>query len=261
MMIVAGHKTSRKAMGLAADFCPICRDFRAFHVTEIRKVAHLYWVPVGRGTTQVREIQCRSCASVMATTDRGYPAYARRLVADVVELARETNPDIMSLNRPRLELEDRLAEGKLARADREVLIAEPFLVLNYMVHKKWGSRGSMPAMAAIAVVAALFLIPAAIVAWVSNHGRTDAAAILSVLAGLAVLTAVVSFIKGPGKWIRRHIHPRLIAALLPLDPTPEEIARILEETRRGKYTIGRRVRPAELSADLARARSTPGRRG
>lgn len=261
VIIVAGHRTSRKEMGLVADFCPVCRDFRAFHVTEVRKVAHLYWVPVGRGKTQVRELQCRVCASVMGTTDRDYPAYSKTFRADVVELARETNPDIMSLNRARLELEDRLAEGKLARADRDALIAEPFLVLNYMVHKKWPSRGSMPVTAGVAIIAALFLIPAAIATWVGGSGRMEPAVILTGLAGLALLTAVVSIVKGPGKWVRRHIHPRLVAALLPLDPAPEEVARVLEEVRRGKLTIGRRVKPAELSTDLARARSGAGRRG
>lgn len=241
-------------MGLAADFCPICRGFRAFHVTEVRKVAHLYYIPLGRGTTLMRELECVGCGSLIGAGDRQYPAYSNTFVADVVELARETNPDVLAVNRGRLELEDRLAQGALSSDERAALIAEPMVSLDYMLTKKWG-KGSISGAAALAVGAAIFLSFAAAATWMTPGGSVEAAILVTVLAVASIIAAGVALRFGPRRWVRRHLHPRLVAALLPLDPSLEEIARAVEDARRAKRIIGRRLSPTELFADLARARA------
>lgn len=245
-------------MGLAADFCPICRDFRAFHVTEVRKVAHLYYVPLGRGSTLMREIECVGCRSLIGAGHRQYAAFSTNDAADVVELARETNPDVMSMNRPRIDLEDRLAEGALTADERAALIAEPFQCLDYMVSKKL-EKGSLSAAAALAIGAAVVLALTAVAAWTMPGGRVEAAILVTALAVAAAIAAGALLRFGPRRWVRRHIHPRLVAALLPLDPSLEEVARAVHESRRAKRMIGKRLSPTELFADLARARAAAGR--
>lgn len=257
MLIIAGHKQVRKTAGLAADYCPICRDFRVFEVTILRRVPHLYYVPLASGQTIAHELECTDCRSVLGVNDPGYTGYSKTFVRDVAELARLTNPDVVSRNRSRLEQMDRFAEGRVSGRERRDMIREPFEALDYMVQKRWG-RGSTPVLALLAIAAAVLLTGMAVASAAAGNGGIYVAAVLALPAAGAVVGAAVSIRQGPRRWVSRHIHPRLAAALLPLDPTRVELSRALDDMRRAKRIIGKRVRAEDLAADLERAR-VPGR--
>jgi hypothetical protein len=252
VLIIVGARRVRKHLGLAADFCPICRDYRAFDVAEMRQVPHLYYVPLGRGKTLASELECTRCRSVYAGGEAAYVAYAQSLTRDMAELARQTNPDIVSRSRVRLDAEDRLRAGRLKPQERAVLIAEPFAALDYMVRRRWG-RGRFSGGAVAAVAAAVGLLVAALAMAASRHGR-DAALVLGALVIPASAIAAVALLNGPRAWVRRHIQPRLVAALLPLDPSAEELAAALEGVRPGSAAIASRVEAGALLAALERAR-------
>ncbi len=254
MLIVAGHKQVRKTAGLAADYCPICRDFRAFEVTVLRQVPHVYYVPMGAGKLLAHELECIECRSVLGVNDPGYIGYSKTFVRDVAELAALTNPDIISRNRSRLDQMTRLAAGRISGPERRDMIREPFEALDYMVQKRWG-RGSTPMLALFAIAVAFLLAGVAVASAAAGNGGVFVAGVLAVPAAGAAVVAVMSMRRGPRRWVSRHIHPRLAAALLPLDPTRVELSRALDDMRRAKRIIGRRVRAEDLAADLERVRA------
>lgn len=252
MFIVAGHKKVRTIAGLAADYCPICRDFRAFEVTTVKNVPHLYYVPVAPGAVLAHEIECIACRSLFGVHDPAYAAYSRTFVADLADLARLTNPDVVSRNRLRVELADRLGRGQLSEPERRAMLREPFEALDYMVQKRWGA-GSIPTFAGLAIIAAVFLIPISALSWSAGQGNQGTAAALAGLAAVFVVAALLSLRRGPRQWIRRHVHPRLAAALIPLSPSREELAWALDQMKEARRTIGRRIRLDDLAEDLDRA--------
>ena len=251
VLIIAGAKKVRKQLGAAADFCPICREYRAFLVTEVRQVPHLYYIPVGAGKTLAAEVECSRCHSIFEGTAGGYAGYSRAFIRDLPELARLTNPDIVSRTRPRIEAEDRVRSGHLSDDERGALILEPFVALDYMVRRKWG-RGTLSGAAVAALAAVAGLLVAAIIVGASGHGR-DVALVLGAMVVPATAAAAVALFNGPGAWVRRHIQPRLVAALLPLNPSAEEIAAALEQARLGSVSLARRVDAIGLRAALERA--------
>lgn len=251
MLIIAGARRVRKQRGLAADFCPVCRDYRPVLVTELRQVAHLYFVPVGRGKTLVSEVQCTRCGSIYEGVADAYPGFERSFVSDVVELARRTNPDIMARTRPRLEAEERVRAGTLSAQERAALITEPFVALDYMVRRRWG-RGSLSGAAVLALAVAAGLLVAALTLGATGHGR-DVALMLGAMTVPASAAATVALMNGPRAWVRRNILPRLVAALLPLGPSARELSDALERARLGASALANRIDSATLLSAMERA--------
>ncbi len=254
MFIVAGHKQSRKMAGLAADFCPICRDFRAFEVTIVRHVPHLYYIPMASGKVLAHELECVTCRSLLGVQDPGFTGYSATYVSDLAELARLTNPDLVSRSRGHLERHERLAAGTLNERERRDMIRETFEALDYMVQKRWG-RGSAPMLALFAIAVAFLITGVAVASAAAGNGGIYVAGVLAVPAAGAACVAAIGMRRGPRLWVSRHIHPRLAAALLPLDPTRAELSRALDDMRRAKRIIGKRVRADVLAADLERVRA------
>lgn len=254
-MIVLGTTRKRRQLGHVAEFCAICRDFRPVTVTRLSEVAHLYYIPLGRGRTVLHELKCRTCGTVTAAERASYAGFVKEPPADIADLAEATNPDIMETYESRLNLEDRLEKGRVTRAERLSLIAEPLTALEFMVKQK--ASGSIPTAAGVAIIAALALGTCAAVAWGSGRGAQSVAVTFSVLTACAAGVAVVSFRNGHGRWIRRWAIPRVVQALRSIRPSREELAEVFAGLRAARLTVGRRLRPDEvwnaLEADRARA--------
>jgi hypothetical protein len=257
VLIIAGHKQVRKVAGFAADFCPICRDFRAFEVAAVRKVPHVYYIPVSAGGVVVHELECLRCRTLLGIHDPGHTGHSRGWIADLAELARLTNPDVMARNRGRLDQLDRLHRGELADRERRDMIREPFEALDYMIQRRH-AKGAVPVLAIVAIAAAVLFIGSAVGSVAGGNGGNGgpiAATVFTILAAATGAFALWSLRTGPRRWARKHIHPRLAAALIPLSPTERELSAALEQMRQAKRIIARRIRSSDLYADLERIRA------
>jgi hypothetical protein len=72
MHIIAGMKQVEQVRGMVADFCPICREVRAFQLIRIGLVSHIYYVSSGAGTLAGYVIRCNECGLRLKTDSDRY---------------------------------------------------------------------------------------------------------------------------------------------------------------------------------------------
>jgi len=252
MFLIVGQKATRKELGWAADFCPICRGLSPLHVTQIRHVTHLYYIPLGRGKVQGYEKRCGGCGMKNVVDQVRYQAYQPSAGLDLVDLALLTTPDIAETCGPRMDLEDRLAAGLLSPAERAELIAEPFVVVAHMAQGV-GKSGHIPTGAGVAIIALVFTVPATIVVWLQPAVPLAFKAILAGFIAILLLAMRMSWKRGGTNWVRRHLHPYLVRALLPLEPTRDELVAALTLLQSRKESIAHKINAEWLLTDLESA--------
>lgn len=67
MLIIWGTKIVRTPVGRVADFCAVCRQPRPFKLVGVRKVDHIYYVPIGKRKLVGHEMACEECTTTVAT--------------------------------------------------------------------------------------------------------------------------------------------------------------------------------------------------
>lgn len=253
MFVHVDVKERRRSTGWVADLCPICRDLRSFEVAEVRRVARVYLVPIGSGTLEGREITCADCKSVLSFPDEGYAAISRRRrePAKLVEL---TNPALLERVDAWFERQERIAQSTLSSRER---VAEILSVLGALEHMAWvRSRGGPEEFAmAVCVIFFVLMLILTLASW-SNTGLVVQVILLtSLLTSFSV--GLVLLLTYKPMSVSRHLVPRLVRALEPLEPTLDELGDAMALARRHGLRIGRYVNPRRISRELARERPRP----
>src|SRR5258706_11462307 len=97
MFIVWGTKRTERKQGLVADFCPICRDLRAFQLIRIGLASHVYYVAFGEGKLAGFLIQCQECRVSLKADPTTYATTEKRRVTDLEVLIQETFPKLRAV--------------------------------------------------------------------------------------------------------------------------------------------------------------------
>lgn len=63
MIFIWGKNTRKEVTGIVADWCDLCGGIRAFTLTNIYSVSHVYYIPLGKGTFVGTVRQCHQCGS------------------------------------------------------------------------------------------------------------------------------------------------------------------------------------------------------
>jgi len=256
MFIVWGKKVRRRRCGQATAFCPICRMPAQLAVFSVNRVGHLYYIPLGRGRHISDEARCEQCGTLYgaaAGAIHGNPFPA----TDVDSAMRMLPPEVVDGLLGRMEVEERVADGTLSSDERQVLIAEPFRVLEYQFQLgvKGGVRESLVAVALVFWFAATV---AAAILWKEVSGMRPQpggsmmqwAIACSVLAvGLLGITVYLVATQ------KRHaasgvLFDRLAMSLSPLRPTEPELDAARESLRASKSGFAAALRWEELSRRL-----------
>jgi hypothetical protein len=235
----------RDAAGRIADFCPICRDFtpaRLFHVRVGRPLQ--LWSGDGRTVEFVRV--CERCETEIPAEPATYASTDGQDAPDTDALLLRTQPDAVERWSTRLALEDRVLDGTATREDREQLLAEPVFALNrqFEIHRCIGpSDPRAVALYAAAVASAfagmwIFFRPG-LMPW-SIAGA--AGALLFWALGLTAAR------HGPRRYVEKVIEPKIVAALRPLQPCSDELARLCRDLARQGVTLADVIKPAKLEA-------------
>jgi hypothetical protein len=137
-MIIWGTTHIRLRQGRVADFCPMCRDVRAFMVIRTNAVGHLYFIPLGTGRTIAVTAECESCGHEMERDPTLYRALAPKRSKDsVASLVKQTFPNLAEVFAERLELEAELRKSSdgLEAGVREALIREALVNVSGAVER------------------------------------------------------------------------------------------------------------------------------
>jgi hypothetical protein len=140
MLIIWGKKRVTKSLGYVADFCPLCRDVRAFELVRVGLAGHVYYLTLSEGELVGYERTCMQCRTVLNAQPDRY-AHINYRAQPPGELAPITFPKLKEFWAARLGVERELKSvfGKVSPEDRQTLIREPFILLSPKVEEHYAS--------------------------------------------------------------------------------------------------------------------------
>jgi hypothetical protein len=259
MFVVLGRKTARAHRGWIADFCPVCRELRAFTVTGLFSVRHVYFLSAGGEQFVGNELRCSGCqtrfghmsipASVSEESING-------ATGRLLHIAEATSPRGADQLRRRHEQEQRCRSGQLGPGERHELLCEPFWSLDYLagVMSHRGTHRSVTAL--IGSVAVISGCAAVILFSEWSDRRYPSARLTGWLVGAVVST--VGF--GVYAAYRTRIAGRLaceqsvmkplIRALSPMRVKREELESLIHDLRAEGSAVAAGLNPAAVWREL-----------
>ena len=246
MFIVWGRKITREALGYVADFCPVCRAQQTFELVAVRSTNHIYYIGLGTGQLLGYERQCCDCGTPFKANPAAYASVLQnRLPLD--EVKRQTFPKLDEATRSELALMERIRSGheRLSSSERHALIKTTFVFVSSRVERHFArpriDKGVGVALAAAAV--ALMIVGPLVEKFVfpDPPGTVFGASLLFGI-GIVIWQVIES---GP-RFIKGEIVPVLARSLSPIQPTADEIERVLAELKQTKRKIGRKVSVTDL---------------
>ena len=250
-MLIVGDKIRKRNDGYCADFCPVCRAVRAFSITELNKVSHVYYIPLGRGESVGKEKACTVCRSPMSVESRGVltcrdPRDMDAMLANVPHHTRARWKETIEEDARIQENPDELTPELRMRR-----IVDMFIGLEPMLGADLGGSTNV----SWAMVKGLLLW---CLIWLSTALFRDAMANWRLVRavcemtgldplGLGLLAVVGSGFVIPlylvatqtSRYFRLKVFPRLVPRLHPLQPSREELVKIKGAIKGGGYRIAR----------------------
>ncbi|KQZ34174.1 hypothetical protein [Duganella sp. Root1480D1] len=245
MFIVWGRKITRRTLGYVADFCGVCRVPRAFRMTRLGSVGHVYYISFGEGNLVGHERACTSCGAFSEADVNAYAGISKSS-GSLESLKRETFPGLDAALEQRLALEVRVqtAPHLLSAEERMGLIFSPFNLLSPKVERHFATM-RMDGGVALAIAGGIglcFLVPAIGGAISPEYGPPGF--LLGLVAGFGLL--IWQLLAAGGRFMRKEIVPLLAQSLSPVKPNEAEIERALGEFKRAGHKIGKKLKAAQV---------------
>jgi hypothetical protein len=248
-----GKKQVEKREGFVADFCPICRGFRAFRLTRIGRALAFNEVPLSQGTLVGHVKTCCECGLRSWVSDGRYRGSEPRDERGLEFLIERTLPGLAAEFAQRLGLEEELKRGRLdySSCPRQELLMEPFKVLTPMVDEFFQGPARVDAPSGLACLGTL-AVTLGLFIFSSVHIRGPAQDRALVGVGLVLLLGIAFSLyqlhRVPFRRVKRQAVPLAARALRPLQPSRREIEECLRQC--GKSWLGKAMKPDHLWAKL-----------
>ncbi len=251
MFVFWGRKLVYRKHGYVADFCPICREPRTFELQRVGSAGHVYNISFGEGRLVGYQRKCETCHTPVKSELSTYASVSPQSAA-LPELTAQTYPNLKSVWRERLALEERVrtALPSLQPEERDALIRDSFVALStkveqYFVSSRINWRDILAILGAFALAIVGSVTVGMIVPNALNYG-------IYFFIAVGVLI-VVRQIKATGRrYMVKQIVPVLTKALAPLQPTREEIESVMRELKQAQLRIARKLPVDALFASLDR---------
>ena len=260
MLIIWGKKKVETPLGRVADFCPICRDIRAFEVFRAGMAGHIYGMKLSDGKLLGHVKQCKCCGLRLGADPKHYERFEDISTTDLDVLIIRTFPAVRKQFAERLALEEqvRRKSGPLPPEIRQQFLLEPFILYNGVVETWFAGNVPLDApsglgcLGTIVVSGVLFFLAGAVESEVFRDRL-----FLALLAVFAIGTVwtLVQFYLRPHHRVRRKILPFLALALKPLEPTRDELADCLAKCVRLRMKIGQAIKPEQILAEMQRPKT------
>ena len=239
MIIIWGTKLKRISLGWAADWCDLCREPRAFKVTEVREVSHIYYLSLGKGDLHHYEKECAHCKTVTNADPEEYQEFVSTFSGDMEGLFRATNPDLVFRNREKIDRTERIKTGALSPEERLQLIAETLVTILPQLEQR-ASATSFDLQSGLGCLATLVLLVLWIVL-IANKWPTGALYAAAILMGFAAIWTLYKLFTDASRYAEKALFPMLVPALKELKPTEAELEEVLAAFKRQKIAAASKI--------------------
>jgi hypothetical protein len=256
MIFVWGTKRVERTQGLVADFCPICREFRAFQLIRVGLASHVYYVAFGEGKLAGFIIRCCECGVDLSVQPTRYVSVEKNPHAELTTLIRVTFPKLHETYEARLELESQIKRTRstLSGDQYQQFLMEPFTLLNPQVEARFARSSEMDKPASLGCLGTVLLVGLLFFGSLRFRGPTQDKILLATLI-IGILGIVYTFVQmhlAPARFFRARILPPLIKSLQPLEPTRDELSGCIERCKTLGLKIGKIAKMEEIWPRLER---------
>ena len=255
---LARARRVEKTLGVVGDFCPFCHTARPF---ALKRAAWKEVIGTGQGKTLEYVIVCSTCGALLGADPMAYeklePKGARP--HNLRALIEDTHPQFWRTYAKRLAFEEELrrSPGTIPPETRAGYMMELFRLLNPMVttcyknHLRFDWRSGVSCLATLTISFWLYCDPPAFVKRLPVSAFTGHESLTVLVAGSLITLALL--VLAPGRYFRSRLLPRLARGLAPLQPMREELDALLVKCKAMGMKIGRKTKPEELVAAIAKA--------
>ncbi len=257
MLIVWGQKRVERSRGTVADFCPICREVRAFQLIRVGLASHVYYISFGEGKLVGHIIRCGECGVGLNVDPTRYTTTEKDPGVSLEGLIRDTFPNLREANAARLELEGRIKQSRLALSDDEYrqCLMEPFALLNPQMERRFANSTEMDKPAGLGCLATVLVAGALFFGSMAVRGPMQDKILVAALV-LGVIGTIYTFVQmhlGPWRFFRAKLLSPLVKALKPLRPTRDDVAECIQSCKTLGLKIGKVAKVDEVWARLERS--------
>jgi hypothetical protein len=246
MLIVWGKRITRTNMGRADWFCPMCRAVERHALVQVRQCSHVYFISMGAGRPLFAEAACEACG--LAT--RGEPL----IEADRARSERPMgSPELPESILRRLELEERLLDGRVAGPERAWLIAEPIAALEHS--DRTGTRKPGESVNALIGLGTIIAVFAAVIV-VFDQGWSALGIGLTAVAAAFLALWVWHTARMNRQRADRRSAGRLAAPLEILEPTEQELEQAFASLAAKGFVVAKQLQPPEILREIERRAHT-----
>ena len=256
MFIVWGKKRVERKQGMVADFCPICREVRAFTLIRVGLAGHIYYVSFGQGKLAGHIIRCDTCGVALRADPTRFATAEKDPRIDLETLIRQTFPRLRETYAERLALEQRIKRTRsaLTAEQHKEFLMEPFALLNPVVEQRFAKSTQMDKQSGIGCLGTMLVGGGLFFGSMAFHGTTQDRILIcaAILFGIGTIYTFVQLHFGPKRFFRAHVLPSLVKSLKPLEPTREDLAACLERCQTLGLKIGKVAKLDEVWQPLER---------
>lgn len=244
MIIIWGTKLKRIKLGWAADWCDLCREPRAFQVTEVREVSHIYYLSLGKGDLHHHEKECAHCKTVTNADPEEYQEFLSNFTGDMEGLFRATNPDLVGRNRDKIDRTERIKTGALSPDERLQLIAETLVTILPQLEQR-ASATSFDLQSGLGCLGTLVLGFCVIAAAASSQPAV-LVYFVGFLASVAAIWTLYKLFTDASRYAEKALFPLLVPPLKELKPTEGELEEVLAAFKRQKISSASKISARNL---------------
>jgi hypothetical protein len=256
MFIVWGTKRVERKLGMVANFCPICREVRAFQLIRVGLASHIYYVSFGEGKLAGHEIHCQECGVRLKADLARYATTEKDSRVGLEVLVRDTFPKLREVYAERLELEKRIQQSlsSLSADERQFFLMEPFVLLNPLVERRFANSTEMDKQSGLGCLGTVVVGGGVFCASLAYRGPIQDKILLlgAILLGIGTVYTFVQLHLGPRRFFVARVLSPLVKALKPLRPTREDVAACIERCKTQHLKIGKVARLDAVWARLER---------
>lgn len=239
-----------RPIGVTSDYCPLCRKESRFRLAQAEHKRYFLCMDKGRHGHPHHELSCMHCECRVErpTEERPISMLPDPKSAAVFE------PDMLPIVTKRIEdctkMESARRDNKLSAQHREEMIRNALFGFARLYDEDTFERLT-PIARLVILIVSLIVIGSGYYAW-SQTGSLLAPG----LAAVAMMLIFGSIIYWAAKQSpRKRVRTWLAMALLPLDPTAEEIRKIRAELQRSRLKAGFQIRSDKVLAKIKRLKA------
>jgi hypothetical protein len=240
-----------RPIGVTSDFCPVCRCERRFRLAQAEHRRYTLCMDQGRQGHPHHELTCLVCACKVVR-----PAEERPIeILPDPKLCGTYEPEALPVVKARISdctaMEEALVADKLKGEDREEMIRHTIWCFARIYDEEPTERIKPPYKLLILIIG-LAVGALGYWAWTSTGHWWP-------LAGAAFAIALLAF--SHIYWVtthspRKRVRTWLAQALLPLNPTSEEIRRARAEMQSKRVNAGFRIRSEKVLAKIEKLKTS-----